>query len=101
MTIEALNEILKEMKLPVAYNHFKSIQNPPYLIYFCEGSHNFGADNKVYQKNDNFVMELYTSKKDSALETQLEELLNLNELYYEKYEAYIDIEKMYQVRYEI
>lgn len=101
MTLEALFEILKQINLPLAYNHFKSMQTPPYLIYFAEDSSNFGADNKVYHKIDNFVIEFYTLKKEKALETQLEELLSLNELYYEKYEAYIDTDKLYQVRYEI
>lgn len=101
MTLESLYEILKQMNLPLAYNHFKSAQAPPYLIYLVEDSSNFGADNKVYHPIDNFVIELYTLKKERGIETQLEELLNSNELYYEKYEAYINTENLYQIRYEI
>lgn len=93
--------LLQQLKLPIAYNHFKETKKPPYLIYFTEDTSNFGADNKVYYKIDNWVIELYTNKKDINLETRLEVLLEDAELYYEKYEAYIDTEKMYQVRYEI
>lgn len=101
MTHEQIYTLLKQMKLPIAYNHFKEPQNTPYLIYLSEDTSNFGADNKVYHKIDNWVVELYTDKKELNLETRLEVLLEDAELYYEKYEVYIDTEKMYQVRYEI
>jgi phosphomevalonate kinase len=101
MTLEVLYRILQQIQLPLAYNRFKSMQAPPYLIYFAEDSSNFGADNTVYHKIDNLVIELYTHTKDQSLETQLEALLNAHDLYYEKYEVYIDSERIYQVRYEI
>lgn len=101
MTHEQIYDLLQQLKLPLAYNHFKETQHTPYLIYLTEDTSNFGADNKVYFKVDNWVIELYTDKKDLNLETRLEVLLEDAELYYQKYEAYIDTEKMYQVRYEI
>ena len=101
MTQEQIYNLLQRMQLPVAYNHFKETKSLPYLVYFTEDTSNFGADNKVYYKIDNWVIELYTDKKDINLETKLEALLEDAELYYEKYEAYIDTEKLYQVRYEI
>lgn len=101
MTHEQIYNLLQQIKLPLAYNHFKETQNTPYLIYLTEDTSNFGADNKVYFKINNWVIELYTDKKDLNLEAKLEKLLDEAELYYEKYEAYIDTEKIYQVRYEI
>ena len=101
MTYEQLYQLLQKMKLPLAYSHFNKSQEPPYLVYFTEDTSNFGADNKVYFKETNWTIELYTDKKELNLETKLEVLLEDAELYYEKYEAYIDTEKMYQVRYEI
>ena len=101
MIQEDLYKLLKKMKLPLAYNHFKETQCTPYLIYMAEDTSNFGADNTVYFKTNNWVIELYTKKKDLNLETRLEVLLEDADLYYEKYEAYIDAEKMYQIRYEI
>lgn len=101
MKHEQLYELLKQMKLPLAYSHFSKAQNPPYLVYFTEDSNTFAADNRVYFKEANWVIELYTDKKDLNLETRLEVLLEDAELYYEKYEAYIDTEKMYQIRYEL
>ncbi len=101
MTQEQIYSLLDTLGLPVAYSHFKETKKLPYLIYLTEDTSNFGADNKVYYKIDNWVIELYTDKKDINLEIRLEALLDDVELYYEKYEAYIDAEKMYQVRYEI
>lgn len=101
MTIDELYKLLNQLNLPLAYNHFKNPQKPPYLVYMTDDSSNFAADNKVYHKTDNFAIELYTDKKGIKLETQLELLLDAHDLYYEKYEVYIDTEKLYQVRYEI
>lgn len=101
MTLDKVCEMLKQMNLPLAYNHFKSEQNPPYLVYMVSEIESFSADNKVYHQEDRFSIELYTDKKDIQLETRLEILLEDHEVYYEKYETYIDTEKMYQIRYEI
>lgn len=101
MTHEQIYALLQQLNIPLAYNHFKETQHTPYLIYLTEDTSNFGADNKVYFKVDNWVIELYTDKKELVLEARLEELLEEAELYYEKYEVYIDTENMYQVRYEI
>ena len=101
MTLDKVCKMLKQIELPLAYNHFKSEQNPPYLVYMISETESFAADNKVYHKEDRFAIELYTAKKDTLLETRLEVLLEDHEVYYEKYEAYIDTEKMYQIRYEI
>ena len=101
MTGKKLYELLQQMNLPIAYNHFKSVQNPPYLLYFTESATSFAADNKVYHKAEHWIIELYTDKKNINLETRLEVLLEDAELYYEKYEAYINTEQMYQIRYEL
>lgn len=101
MTLEELYETLQQLNLPIAYSHFKSPLKPPYLVYLVEDTQNFGADNRVYHQIENLVIELYTAKKDIALEKNLETLLNEKELFYEKIEIYIESEKLYEVRYEL
>lgn len=101
MTLEEIYQTLQQLNLPIAYSHFKSPQEPPYLVYLMEDTQNFGADNKVYHQIENLVIELYTPKKDTILEKKLEALLNEKELYYEKIETYIESEKLYEVRYEL
>ena len=101
MTLEELYKTLQQLNLPIAYSHFKSPLEPPYLVYLVEDTQNFGADNKVYHQIENLVIELYTVRKDIILEKRLEALLNEKELYYEKVETYIESEKLYEVRYEL
>ena len=93
--------LLKTTKLPVAYHHFVSPPSPPYVVYLFSYNSNFGADNKVYDAQKNFQVELYTSKKDTASEKLIENLFDANDIYWEKTETYIDSEGLFQVLYEI
>ena len=93
--------LLKTINLPVAYHHFTSPPSPPYIVYLFSYSSNFGADNKVYDAEKNFQVELYTKTKDPASEALIEDLFNANDIYWEKTETYIDSEGLYQVLYEI
>lgn len=93
--------LLKTTKLPVAYHHFVSPPSPPYIVYLFSYSSNLGADNKVIEKFNNYQVELYTKKKDTASEKLIEDLFNTNNIYWEKTETYIDSEGLYQVLYEI
>lgn len=101
MNFERLYNTLLEIGIPVTYSHFKKPVPLPYIIYLANGSRHFGADNKVYYGIEHMAIELYTENKNTELELQLESLLGDNEWFYEKYETYIDTEKMYQVRYEL
>ena len=97
----ALFALLKTTNLPVAYHHFTSPPNPPYIVYLFSYNSNFGADNKVYDAQKNFQVELYAKAKDLASEKLIEDLFNANDIYWEKTETYIDSEGLYQVLYEI
>ena len=93
--------LLKSTGLPVAYHHFKTPPEPPYIVYLFSYSSNFGADNKVHGKVNNYQVELYTTIKDPASEKLIEDALNGADVYWEKTEMYIDSEGLYQVLYEI
>ena len=53
MELKELVKILEKLKIPIAYNHFSTVQKPPYLVYKVTSSNNFIADNKVYKKTEN------------------------------------------------
>jgi hypothetical protein len=93
--------LLKSTNLPVAYHHFKTPSEPPYIVYLFSYSSNFGADNKVYDAEKNFQVELYTTNKDPTSEALIEGLFDANDIYWDKTETYIDSEGLYQVLYEI
>ena len=93
--------LLKTIGLPVAYHHFTSPPTPPYIVYLFSYSSNFGADNKVHGKANNYQVELYTTKKDPTSETLIEDLFDANDIFWDKTETYIESEGLYQVLYEI
>jgi hypothetical protein len=97
----ALFTLLKSTGLPVAYHHFKTPPEPPYIVYLFSYSSNFGADNKVHGKVNNYQVELYTKTKDPTSEALIEGLFDANEIYWDKTETYIESEGLYQVLYEI
>ena len=97
-----LYELLKELKMPVAYHHFIKAKSPPFIVYYRVNSKNFVADDTVYTKTNIYRIELYTKQKDVNKEIEIENLLDRSGIIYEVIsESYIENEKIYQVIYEI
>lgn len=103
MLLSKLYTMLKELQLPVAYHHFEegSRPKPPYLVYLVTDSENHGADNWTFHKENNLLVELYTTKKDLATEQKVESLFDSHLIYFEKVETYISSEQLYQITYYI
>lgn len=100
--MQNLKTLLEQLEIPVAYNHFNQPTNPPFVVFRRYSQSNFGADNKVYEKIDNYYIELYTEFKDVELEENLENILTQADIFFNvESEDYIDSEKMYQVIYAI
>ena len=97
-------DLLKTLKIPVAYDHFDVAQNvtPPFVAYRESSLETFKADSKVYYRPYSFEIELITEKKDIALEKTIEELLTNNNIPYDKSdEVWDENEKIYHNFYEI
>ena len=77
MELKNIMKLLGGLGIPIAYHHFAEGESPepPFLIYLTPGSHNFSADGMVYFKVKQLDVELYTDKKDLALEEKLEKIL--------------------------
>ena len=105
MEEEKIYEMLKSIGVPVAYDHFINSNDedisPPFILYRNDQAENFKADDKVFYMNKQYIVELVTDKKNMVLEAALEELFNDNHLPWEKTEAYIDTEEIYQISYFI
>ncbi|QKE71876.1 hypothetical protein HPK19_03240 [Arthrobacter citreus] len=106
MTLIELHSLLEATGLPVAYSHFTATSSnpvpvPPFICYLETDTENFFADNKVYQKAINVLIELYTKKKDSTTELLIEQLLDDNEIPYLTTSNYIESEKIFQKTYEV
>lgn len=100
--MEELLQILQEVGIPFAYDHFAEGESPepPFICYLLPGSDNFAADGRVYFKIDEVYIELYTDEKSPAAEQALETVLDSHGIFYQKSETWIDSEKLYEVLYQ-
>lgn len=102
MNYEDIVNMLEETNLPFAYDHFAEGEalEPPFICFLFPGTSNVFADNVVWQKINDLNIELYTNKKEPALEAGLEDVLTAHEFPYEKSEVWIESENMYEVLYQ-
>ena len=93
--------MLEEVGVPFAYSHFAEGESPdpPFVCYLLPRSDNFSADGAVYHKLSVVHFEVYTDKKDRALEKRVEDVLDKNNVFYNKSEVWINSEKLYEVIY--
>ncbi len=102
MTQEELYSLLETIGIPIAQRVFPEDeqQSPPFAVYYRSGCENTYADDKVYIKNQDFVLELYTDYRMLELEEKIETLFDENEIAYTVEEVYLDDEKMYEIIYK-
>ena len=103
MTYNQIMEMAAATGLPYAYDHFAEGESPdpPFLIFLFPRSNNFSADGKVYYRINQLDFELYTDKKKPDVEARVETVLDRRELFYNKSEAWIEEEKLYEVLYQM
>lgn len=102
MKFNEVSSMLKQLNIPVAYDHFNSQPSIPFITYSDSGSNHVYADNSVYKRELFVEIELYTDKKDLSIENKLENLLDERGIVYSSYPTiWIDSEKLYQKIYEI
>ena len=99
--MEELVQIIQEMQIPFAYDHFAEGESPdpPFICYLIPGSDNFAADGRVYFRLNEVRIEMYTDFKDLSLESRVEDVLDRPEIFYNKSETWIQSEKLYEVMY--
>ena len=99
--MDKIINMLEEIGIPFAYSHFAEGESPepPFVCYLLPRSDNFSADGAVYHKLSVVHFEVYTDKKDRALENRVEDVLDKNNVFYNKSEVWINSEKLYEVIY--
>ena len=97
--MDELVNMIKEMDIPFAYDHFAEGEavKPPFICFLLSGSDNFSADGIVYFKINEVHIELYTDVKSPDIEDKVEAVLYKHGIFYNKTEAWIDDEKLYEV----
>lgn len=98
MTLKELKELLETSQMPVAFNHFKTAQKLPYIVYIIADNNQLAADNVVYHSDPFIQVELYTERKDMDSEATVESLIGPL-FFYTKEEGYLPDEQMYLVTY--
>lgn len=103
MTYEEINTMIESAGMPTAYLQWPTSNVPPlpYVVFYYPNSDNFAADDQVYTKVERVNIELYTKFKSFTAEAAVEAMLNENGIVWEKTEAYLDSEHMYEVLYEV
>lgn len=98
-----IKTMVAQTKLPSTYYSFPEKGAPalPYIVWYLPQSNNFAADNKVYKPIEALNIELYTQTKDFETEAIVEAVLNDWGMVWQKTEAYIEDEQMYEVLYEM
>lgn len=103
MSEEALFNLLRSTGLSVAYDHFDDDPGnktvPPFILYRNTDTFTKSADDHTFYKENNYIVDLVTENKDTALEAGLEALFDENYLPYDKEENYLNDERIYQIRY--
>ena len=104
MTYQEIKNMIESFGYPFTYYEWKEgdvIPNLPYVVFYFPSSDNMSADNVVHQNIERMNIEVYSKEKDFAIEQHVETILNHNGFYWEKYEAFIESEDMYQVMYQM
>ena len=99
--MDDLMQLMEEIGLPFAYDHFAEGESPdpPFITFLLPGSDNFAADGKVYWKINEVHIELYTDEKNPETEALVETVLDAHEIFYDKTEVWIESERLYEVLY--
>ena len=102
MTYSDIMAMMDKMQFPFAYHHFAEGESPdpPFLIFLFTETNNFMADDGVYVEIQEIAIELYTDFKQPQNEKIVEAVLKAHEIPWNKYEVWIESEKLYEVRYE-
>lgn len=95
-------EVLQSTGLPVAYSHFRTAQEPPFIVYMGDGQQTLSADNTFYWTDNNYQVEYYFKLKNETNEAAIEAaLLNAGYQYEKSEDAYIQSEDLFVIYYTI
>lgn len=101
MTLQQIKKIISSTGIQNAYKEFEKMPKLPYILFYYDDTDVEIADDEIYFETDNYIIELYTKKKDLASEKKIENLLKENKIIYHKSETYLKDEKTFIITYEI
>ena len=88
--------------LPCAYSHFKTPQEPPYIVYIGNGQDVLNADNTHYWRRNTYQVEYYFTTKNEQNEASIEDaLLAAGYLYEKSDDVFIEDQRVFVIYYYI
>lgn len=102
MSYLLLIEVLDQLGIPVAYNHFNEPTSLPFItVTETEPDYIFADDINFYEK-EFYEVEYYFRHKDPEKEKEIEQLFKDNHIIYVNYgDIWISDERIYQKIYEV
>lgn len=95
-------QALQSTHLPCAYSHFKTAQDPPYIVYVGNGQNTMDADNTHYWRKNTYQVEYYFTQKNETNETSIEDaLLDAGFLYSKSEDIYLEDQGVFMIYYNI
>lgn len=103
MSYSDLKTMVHAIGLPCAYDHFskEDAVDPPFVVWLLPNNNPFPADDSIYAERAALHVELYTDVKNPVREHTVEAVLGQHGLIYEKTEAWLASERMYEVLYQM
>lgn len=99
MTWADFRQVILQLGIPAAYDHFDVKQSPPYLAYRTSERPDLMADDTHYYPRTLGDLELYTKIKDLVTEKRIEDILDANKIPWGfEYETFLDSEGVFLVR---
>ena len=94
--------VLQGTGLPCAYSHFKTPQEPPYIVYIGNGQNVLEADNTHYWRRNTYQVEYYFTAKNEQNEADIEDaLLAAGYLYDKSEDVFIEDQNVFVIYYYI
>ncbi len=103
MEHKKVKEVIEELGIPHAYDHFAEGESPepPFAVFYYPRTSNFAADGIAYFKKNALNIEVYMDEKNMELEGKIEAVFERHGLFFEKTEVWIESEKLYEILYEM
>ena len=96
----SIYQVLQSTGLPCAYSHFKTGQEPPYIVYIGNGQDTFEGDNTHYWKRNRYQVEYYFAVKNESNETSIESaLLDAGFIYEKSEDLYLEDQGVFMIYY--
>lgn len=71
--------------------------SPCYVVYFRDGTTSRGSDERNFIRNDSYIVEFYSDKRDEENQRKIENVLDSAGINYKTNEIYLQDKSLYMV----